>query len=378
MSLFGTLLTLLVGPVVPLPAPLPLLEALERVDVQHSDSGRSGFQMIFRVGRQTFDLIDYRELVTPLLRPFSRIILIITFNGLPQVLFDGMITDQQLDPSQEPGNSRLTVTGEDVSVMMDLEEKSEEHPAQPEAVIALKLIASYAQFGLVPTVIPPPTIDVPLPTERIPVQQGTDLAYLMEMAKRYGYTFYVDPGPVPGVNLAYWGPPPRLGVPQRALSSGMGSGSNLININFRYDGLAPQMVSGQIQDRDLNVQLPVRTFASTRVPIVSEPAWLTQSHTRTKVFRESGLNTAQALARAQGDTDRSQDNVIRASGEVDALRYESILKPRALVGVRGVGFSYDGLYYVQKVSHSIERGSYRQRFALQREGLGSITPVVIP
>jgi hypothetical protein len=49
-----------------------------------------------------------------------------------------------------------------------------------------------------------------------------------------------------------------------------------------------------------------------------------------------------------------------------------------VVGLRGVGYSYDGLYYVQQVAHTIERGSYRQRFNLQREGLGSITPVVVP
>ena len=129
--------------------------------------------------------------------------------------------------------------------------------------IALKLIATYAQYGMIPTVIPPPSIDIPLPIERTPVQQGTDLQYLNEMAARYAYTFYVEPGPVPLVNKAYWGPPIRVGVPQRALTSGMGSASNLNNINFQYDGLQSHTVSGTVQDRNLNVAIPVRTFAST-------------------------------------------------------------------------------------------------------------------
>ncbi len=378
MSLFGTLFTLLVGPTVPLPAPPGLLDALERVEVQHSDQGRSGFQMTFRLGRGPTDLLDYGPLSTPLLRPFSRIVLTVTFNALPQVLFDGVITNQQLAPAEEPGGSRLTITGEDLSVLLDLEEKSVEHPAQPETVIALKIIGSYAQHGLIPSVIPPPSLDVPLPTDRTPVQQGSDLQYLLQMAARYGYVFYVDPGPAPLTSLAYWGPPVRVGVPQKALSSGFGSESNVTDISFEYDGLAPTLVSGTVQDRDLNVQLPVRTFASTRVPIVSQPAWLTQPKTRVQSFRESGVNTTQAFTRAQSETDRSQDSVVRGSGELDALRYEAILKPRGLVGVRGVGYSYDGLYYVQQVSHSIERGSYRQRFSLAREGLGAISPVVRP
>ena len=378
MSLFGTLFTLLIGPTVPLPAPTYLMEALERVEVQHSDSGRSGFQLIFKLGRDQGDILDYKALAGPQLRPFSRVIMIVTFNAVPQVLFDGVVINQQLTPSEEPGGTRLTVTGEDLSVMMDLEEKSVEHPAQPETVIALKIIASYAQYGLVPTVIPPPTLDIPLPIERTPVQQGTDLQYLQQMAERYAYTFYVSPGPVPGVNTAYWGQPPRIGVPQRALNAGMGSESNLINISFDYDGMRPLFVEGTVQDRNFNTQLPVRTFASTRLPLVSQPAWLTQPHARKKAFRESGQNTMQAFARAQAETDRSQDSVVRGTGELDALRYEAILQPRGLVGVRGVGFSYDGLYYVQQVSHTLERGSYRQRFTVQREGLGAISPVVVP
>lgn len=378
MSLFGTLLTVLVGPTAPVPAPPRLLESIERIEVRHSDEGRSGFQMILKVGRNEFDLLDYFLLSTPLLRPFSRVVLLVTFNAIPQVLFDGIITNQQLAPSEEPGGTRLTITGEDVSVMMDLEEKSAEHPAQDETVIALKLIASYAQYGLIPLVIPPVTMDIPLPTERIPVQQVTDLNYLQQIAARHGYVFYVAPGPAPLTNTAYWGPPVRVGVPQKALSANMGSSSNVKNINFQYDGLAPTTVSGSVQDRNLNTKIPVKTFASTRIPLVSQPAWLTQSHTRTRQFRDSGLNTVQAYARAQAETDKSQDNVITASGQLDALQYEALLMPRGLVGVRGVGYSYDGFYYVKQVSHSIEVGRYSQNFTLTREGLGAISPVVRP
>src|SRR5438874_8486394 len=42
---------------------------------------------------------------------------------LPRVLMDGMITDVQFSPSDRPGESRLTLTGEDVSLMMDLKQK---------------------------------------------------------------------------------------------------------------------------------------------------------------------------------------------------------------------------------------------------------------
>jgi len=303
---------------------------------------------------------------------------LVTFGAIPQVLMDGMITDQQFSPSNQPGESTLTVTGEDVSVMMDLEEKSVEHPAQPEAIIALKLIASYAQYGLIPLVIPPPSIDMPLPIERIPVQQSTDLGYLQEMAGRFGHVFYVTPGPAPFTNTAYWGPPVRVGVPQKAISVNLGPGTNAEIRNVRYDSLAPTFVQGQVQDRRLNQTVPVRTFASTRLPLVSQPAWATQSKTRTRQFRQSGLDTMQAFSRAQAETDASTDQVVEVTGELDASRYESLLRPRGLVGVRGAGYSYDGFYYVKSVTHNIRKGEYQQNFTLTREGLGAISPVVIP
>lgn len=378
MSLLGTHLTILIGPTVPVPAPPGFLEALESVTVTHSDEGRSGFQIMFRAGRSTTDILDYALLSSPLLRPFNRAILVVTFGAIPQVLMDGIITDQQLAPSNQPGESTLTVTGEDVSVMMDLEEKSVEHPAQPEAIIALKLIASYAQYGMIPLVIPPPSLDMPLPIERIPVQQGTDLEYLQEMAARFGHVFYVTPGPAPFTNTAYWGPPVRVGVPQKAISVNLGPSTNAEISNVRYDSLAPTFVSGQVQDRRLNQAVPVRTFASTRLPLVSQPAWATQTRTRTRQFRQSGLDTMQAFSRAQAETDASTDQVVEVTGELDASRYESLLQPRGLVGVRGAGYSYDGFYYVKSVTHNIRRDEYHQNFTLTREGLGAISPVVIP
>ena len=181
MSLLGVHLTVWVGQTVPTPPPPQVTEALTQVDVTHSDAGRSGFQITFGVGRDQSAPMDYALLSSPLLRPCSRVLVMVTFAAVPQVLMDGIITNQQLAPGQEPGTSTLTITGEDVSVMMDLEEKSVEHPAQPEKLIAEMLILSYAAYGLIPMVIPPPTVDVPLPTERIPVQQGTDLEYLQEM-----------------------------------------------------------------------------------------------------------------------------------------------------------------------------------------------------
>ena len=99
---------------------------------------------------------------------------------------------------------------------------------------------------------------------------------------------------------------------------------------------------------------------------------------RKQLLDYQGSSYIDALTRAQAITDQSVDAVVTANGSLDVLRYGSILMAPGIVGVRGVGFNYDGNYYVTSVTHSIRVGQYTQSFSLAREGLGSLTPGVTP
>jgi hypothetical protein len=394
--LLGIHLQLLVGPEVPVPAPAPLTEALVGIEATLSDEGPSGFQLTFQAGRSgPTDLLDHPVLASPLLRPFNRVILIVTFNAVPRVLMDGFITRTQLAPNDEPGTSTFTVTGEDISVVMDLIENKFPHPAMAESVIATTVLARYTQYLLLPPiVVPPVTIDSPPPTESIPTQGGsTDRAYLNELARRFGHTFFVTAGPLPGQNVAYWGPPVRGGLPQPALSVNMGPESNVDSISFGFDGMAPTTVVDVHQDSTTGVPLPVVAPVSTRFPpLAAFPAPVANllPHRRISTLNipdrvdgsdppsRGGMTLVQAIRQAQAKVDASVDKVVSATGELDALRFGDLLTPRGIVGLRGAGFANDGLYYVQSVSHSIRSGSYKQRFTLTREGVGATTPVVRP
>lgn len=378
MSDLGLRLTILIGPTVPVPVPPTFVESLQEVQVTHGDDQPSACQIRLRVGRSSpLDLIDYSVLANPLLvKPFNRVILVVTFGVVPQVLMDGFITHTELSPGNHPGTSTLTITAEDACVRMDMNEVSAEHPAQDETIIANKILLSYAPYGVIPMVIPPPVADPPIPVERTPVQQGTDLQYLRQMAARFGYVFYITPGPAPGMSTAYWGPPQRVGIPQKALSVNLGAHTNVAKIDFSNNARGPAFVQGELQDRMTNQAFPVVTFTSLRPPLAALPAWLVQQpDVRRRAFRQSGLNVAQAYARAQGETDASVDGV-SARGELDALRYGSILQARGTVGVRGVGFNYDGFYYVKSVTHTLKYGDYKQSFELRRDGVGSLSPVL--
>ena len=377
----GNYLTLLIGKTRPVPAPISMIEAFKSIEVTNTDEGRDGFQIIFSVERSRLaDILDYTLVNSSLLKPFNRIIVIVTLGAKQHVLIDGIITHQQFSPTDNLGQSTLIITGEDVSVMMDLKEKTVTHPEQSDAAIVYKIIKSYRQYGLDPKVISSPLMDTPLIVDRIPSQQGTDLEYILELAKLYNYVFYIEPTDVPSINTAYWGPANLIGTPQKPpLTFNMGRDTNVTSsINFQYNALSSIMISGSIQDRVTNEPIRVTTSESLRPPLVKQPAWkVNQPNVRNRLFRsKGGLNKIQANTQAQAETDKSTEAVVTASSELDVTHYGDILRARRIVGLRGVGYLHNGLYYVKSVTHKIKRGEYKQSFTLTREGLGSVIPVV--
>jgi hypothetical protein len=370
MADLGIRLLLLVGPTIPLPAPFALIDALVEVQVTNRDQDFDGFQLSFSLGKDT--VIDYGLLSSGLLDPPARVIVVVIIGALPQVLIDGIITRHEVQPSNRPGESTLRVFGRDITLKLDLEEKSETYPNQPDSAIVTRLLAAYATLGIVPNVTP--TTDVPIEIDRVPTQQGTDLAFIKELARRNGFVFYIEPTPIPGVTTAYWGVDNRLGVPQSALSVNMGVDTNVESLSFSFDALGPATPVVTILEPTTRIAIPIPVPAGLHPPLALRPA----TPLRTTLARDTAnLEAAQAVLRALSSLTESSD-AVSGSGDIDSVRYGQALRSRRLVGVRGVGLTYDGNYYVKEVSHQIRRGEYRQRFTITREGLGALTPAVVP
>ena len=162
------------------------------------------------------------------------------------------------------------------------------------------------------------------------------------------------------------------------LNVDLGPATNVDSINFQYDPLAPELMHGMTFDSLANTNLPVLTLFSTRLPpLASEPALIfNQPFVRNSQYSEPRYDLVEALASAQARTNKSTENVVTATGELNAVRYGSLLSAHGLVGLRGAGYSYDGAYYVKRVSHKISMGDYKQSFTLTREGTGSLVEVL--
>ena len=382
-TMLGTRLTLLIGPGVAVPAPPPLAEALTSIEVVETSDARDGFELTFRLTRGPLDVLDYALAANPLLRPFSRVVVLATVGPIPQVLIDGFITQRRITPGNNPCEGTLVVTGEDLRVMMDLQHVPMAYPQMPPHVRVQTILLKYmALLGLPPLVIPSLDAVPPLALDRVPTQSSTDLAYIEQLAEEAGYVFQIQPTPAPMMNLAYWGPEVRPGIPpgmQPALSVNLGSETNVTKLTVRYDALGPALVLGAMQEPNTRAPVPLAAPASLRVPLAAIPALAVQApYFRTRMMPgASRLSVPEALARAMGQVDRTLD-VVTAEGELDTARYGSVLRARGLVGVRGAGYLLDGFYQVKRVTHHIQRNSYTQKFALKREGLGALAPVVLP
>ncbi len=368
-------LTLLMGPMIPVPVPLQVTDALLTAQVTVTAGQRSGFQLGFDLAKTA--LINNVLLPAGFFDPQTRVVIVVTVKGVPSVLMDGVIIRQEVAVSNAAGQSTLTVTGEDLTVLMDLEERpGTAFPAMPDAARVAAIIAGYAQYGIVPLVIPEIFPDVASPTQRIDFQQGTDLGYLNQLAKANGYVFYLDPGPAPGMSLGYWGPEVRIGFPQPALTVNSDAFSNVEQLTFSFDGTAREQPTARIQIpvTKTSIDVPVPELSVLRPPLALKPA---PAMKKTVLADTAKQDAAQVFAHTLAVAAQSAD-AITGSGQLDVLRYGHVLSPRGLVGVRGAGVTYDGLYYVKSVTHNIKRGAYTQNFTLAREGLISLTPIVIP
>jgi hypothetical protein len=369
----GIHLTLLVGPVVPLPVPKAALEALTSVTITSSAGSPSGFQLSFTLNNRS--PLHTLFLVAGAQTPLLRVIIVVTVNGAPHVLMDGVMTNQQVTPGSQPGYSTLTITGEDLTKVMDLVDFSGiPYPAMPpEARVAL-IIAKYAVFGMIPLVIPSLFPDLPIPVDRIPTHQGTDLAYIRQLAADAGYVFYVEPGPVPGTNVAYWGPEIKVGVPQPALNLDMDAHTNVESLSFNFNGADTTLPVVFIQNQltKIPIPIPIPNLNPLQPPLGLIPAPITN----VKFLKETAkLSPMAAIMRGLAEASRSAD-AVSGSGSLNVTRYGRLLKARGLVGVRGAGTAFDGLYFVKSVTSTIKQGEFKQSFELTRNGLVSITPKV--
>jgi len=371
----GVNLTLMIGPVVPIPVGKDVLDALTDVEVVTSTDGPSVFRLNFELSTKsplhTLFLVSGQASI-----PMIRVIIAVTLNGQTEVLIDGVMTEHQVQPGNNPGTSTMAVTGEDLTKVLDyLDLSGIPYPAMPPFARVNLMIAKYAFLGIIPKVIPSVLLNIPNPIEHLPRQDGKDLTYINRLAQEVGYVFYHEPGPTPGISFMYWGPEIKVGVPQPALNADMDAHTNVESISFNFNTEQATIPLVWIHNPETKIPFPVPI---PNVNPLSPPLGIIPPIPKNleSLNHTAKYKPAQAVMIGLATASKAAD-AVTANGSLDVLRYGRLLKARKLVGVRGVGHAFNGLYYVEKVTSSIKRGEFKQSFSLSRNGLLSTIPKVL-
>jgi hypothetical protein len=370
----GFYLTLMMGSFKASPVPHEVIDALTEAQVSTTVGSQGGFQLKFGIGKQSK---IQQMLNSGYFDPRTRVILAVTVNGSTEVLMDGIITKQDIAPDSKVGKSVLTVTGIDLTALMDfLDLTGVPYPGLPEFLIVEAVLAKYAVLGVIPLAIPASIPNFQNPLEHWVKQSGTDYAFVTGLAALTGAVFYLDPGPTPGKSLAYWGPDlsKLFGGTQSALSINFDGSTNIDSLSFSYDGtIATQYFVTIIEpNTKLPIPIPVPNIDLLKAPLAAHAPTPLRSKNLRPIANESPVGAALA---GLGALFASAD-VVSGSGQLDVLRYGKVFKARQLAAVRGSGTYYDGKYYVKSVTHNIKRGEYKQSFTLSRGGLGSSVSTV--
>ena len=370
----GFYLTLMMGGFNASPVPQPVVEALTDVQVTSTVGSQGGFQLKFTLGKQS---PVQRLLTSGYFDPRTRVVIAVTVNGSTEVLMDGIITKQDVTPGAGPGKSLLTITGLDLTALMDfLDLTGIPYPALPSFVIVEMILAKYAVLGVIPLALPASIPQFENPLDHFIKQEGTDYRFVSALAQQEGAVFYLDPGPTPGSSLAYYGPDlsKMFGGVQPALTIDFDASTNVDSLSFSYDGtLATQYFVTIIEpNTKIPIPIPVPNIDILKPTLAAHSPTPLRTEQLKPIANESPAGAALA---ALGALFKSAD-VISGSGNLDVLRYGRVFKARQLAAVRGAGGYYDGKYYVKSVTHNIKRGEYKQSFSLARGGVGSSVSTV--
>jgi hypothetical protein len=365
----GFYLTLMMGSFSASPVAQPVIDALTEISVSSTVGMQAGFQLKFTIAKQS---LVQQMLNAGSFDPRQRVIIAVTINGATEVLMDGIITRQDISPSDKPGKSVLSITGLDLTALMDfLDLTGIPYPALPDFVIVDLILAKYAELGVVPLALPASIPQIENPLDRFIKQQGSDYSFIRTLAKGGGAVFYLDPGPTPGKSLAYYGPDlsKLFNGPQAALSINFDASTNIDGLSFSYDGsVATQYFVTVIEpNTKLPIPIPIPNIDLIKAPLAANSPTPLRSQQLKPIANESLPGAALAALAALFQTSEP----ISGSGQLDVLRYGKVFKARQLAAVRGVGGYYDGKYYVKSVTHNIKRGEYKQSFTLARGGTGS-------
>ena len=295
-----------------------------------------------------------------ILAPWKTLVIEAAFGSDTEEVMRGYIREVSADYPREPGNTTVTVEGQDESLLLDRSHVRKawggDAPTD-DATIARTIVSDH---GL--------TLDSesgPGLSGLVLNQNGTDISFLRERARANGYELIFREGKV------YFGPM-RLGSePQATILVYAGRDTHCFSFSTRSDGHQPDQVAFDVAAEE-GAESVERVISPELELLGNEAADSTSAGLGDFIWRmdrQGVANQEQLTALAQARANELSLRV-KAEGELDGSRYGHVLRVGEPVGVDGVGDWLGGRYYVDTVTHRFSMEGYRQSFKLLRNAYG--------
>ena len=333
---------------------------LIRLEIELSDEAPASFRLVLGTALQTDG--SWKHLDDEHFRLWHEVAIDIGFDDAgPEEVLTGFITEMRPIFDPDPALCTFEVVGLDKSVQMDREEHLKDWPNKKDSDIASEILSSY---GFIPNVTATEVIhDEALSTV---IQRETDYQFLQRLALRNGFGCFVEG------DAAIFGPVPVDPAPQPVLAAHFGDETTLRSFTTTVDGMRPAQVAMFQVDRFNKEVLTATVEEATQDPLGDLLAadLLTGGIAPAKVYvaKNAATGSPEMEALCQGLFQEGA-YFVEGAGEIDAMAYGHVLRPRRLVIIKGVGETYSGTYYVSFVRHAFTRGGYSQAFRIRRDGL---------
>lgn len=315
----------------------------------------------------------YPDLDDENLRPWNRITIIAGFPDHEDTIMDGYIS--HLNPATDSSGNQppvLRIRGVDASYAMNLEERLRVWEGMTYEQIATEIINTYEHT---PFVQEPAEGEESAEGDQLPsvTQRSTDHRFLRELARRKGYEFYMRGAEV------HFHLPELSGTPQKVIAVNFGEQTNCDDLNIEVDGTRPTRAQMTWWDPLAGGEPPVEPITETDSGLellgttglsqLRGQADLPQTTIIVRHHVAASENEARDYLRG---VLRRNGWFVKATGSLGGSCYGRVLRSKKLVTIKGLGTTYNGNYYVKKVTHKIEQRNYVMEFEAYRNALGEL------
>jgi hypothetical protein len=299
-------------------------------------------------------------------------------------LIDGPIVNIDTDMSSEPGQSNMTLTVYDDSILLDNDDEylhfnGSSTGKKTDSEMAKEIYSKAIGDGILDCCEIMNTVSEP----QIINFRGTRMQLLRKLARRNRMHAYVLPGRTPGKSIGCFKPYPEMqtGLADLVLS---GEDKNIEGFKVNIDCLKPIKEKGCFLDsQGKNIQSFSQDYNAFGIhgdtDIIKNTKQISQEQVRAQLLVGPGVHMIHPN-RSFGNDMEQQINAqayesgfaIEASGQLtQSCRYSEILTPYNLINVRGINAPYCGQYVITNVSHKITKDSYGQSFTMIRDAFSN-------